>query len=145
MNTKVVVTADELGNVITSSLNEDIGYIRLEQDSTVILGNWIKNQKRSCLIFGKITDLQALNFKPGQELDGKIVVEESFMPFNSRNSEKELKIAGETGVICRVDDQPIYRKTRYSTNSQDQDVLIQHNNTEEIREAIDSMKLVANL
>jgi len=145
MNTKVVVTADELGNVITSSLNEDIGYIRLEQDSTVILGNWIKNQKRSCLIFGKITDLQALNFKPGQELDGKIVVEESFMPFNSKNSEKELKIAGETGVICRVDDQPIYRRTRYSTNSQDQDILIQHNNTEEIREAIDSMKLVANL
>lgn len=145
MNTKVVVTADELGNVITSSLNEDIGYIRIEQQSNIILGNWIKNQNRSCLIFGKINDLQALNFKAGQELDGKIIVEESFIPFNAKNAEREMKIAGDTGVVCRVDDQPIYRRTRYTTNLQEQDVLIQHNNVEEIRDAIAAMKLVVEL
>ena len=142
MNTKVIVTADDLGNVINSSLNDQIGYISIQQNTNSISSNWIKQQKRSCLIFGKIEDLQKFDFKAGQELDGKIIVEESFVPFNSNNSERELKIAGDTGVVCRVDDQPIYRRTRYTTNPDEQDVLIQHNNSEEIRESVNAMKLV---
>ena len=140
MSTKVKVVADELNNIITQTLNPEIGYVRLEQQVNSINGNWIKSQKRSCIIFGKHDDLKAFNLNPNQELDGKIIVEESFIPFNPSNAEREIKMAGDTGVPCLVDGQPIYRRTRYTTNLMEQDVLIQHNNTEDIREAINASK-----
>lgn len=145
-NQKVRVTADELGNVITQSLNPEIGYIRIEQQlHTIGLNNWVKNERRSALIFGNIKDLAVLNFKKDQLLDGKIVVDESLQPFNPETAEREMKLAGSTGVVCRVDDQPIYRRTRYTMNMDEQDTLIQHNNTEEIKEALSSLKAIDNL
>ena len=145
-NQKVRVTADELGNVITQSLNPEIGYIRIEQQlHTIGLNNWVKNERRSALIFGNIKDLAVLNFKKDQLLDGKIVVDESLQPFNPETAEREMKMAGSTGVPCRVDDQPIYRRTRYTMNMDEQDTLIQHNNTEEIKEALSSLKAIDKL
>jgi hypothetical protein len=140
-NQKVTVVADDLGNVITQSLNPEIGYIRIEQHlRTIGLNNWVKNEKRSALIFGKIEDLQNFDFKANQELDGRIIVEESLQPFDPAKAEREMKMAGSTGVYCRVDDQPIYRRTRYSTSALDQDTLIHHTNTDEIREALALVK-----
>lgn len=145
-NQKVRVTADELGNVITQSLNPEIGYIRIEQQlHTIGLNNWVKNERRSALIFGNIKDLAVLNFKKDQLLDGKIVVDESLQPFNPETAEREMKLAGSTGVVCRVDDQPIYRRTRYTMNMDEQDTLIQHTNTDEIKEALSSLKAIDNL
>lgn len=140
MTTKVKVTSDELGNVITPTANPEIGYIKLEQKANIINGNWIKNQKKTCLIFGKFEDLQEFGFKKNDELDGNIIIEESFIPFNEKNAEKEMKMAGDTGVPCLVDGQPIYRRTRYTTNPSETDILIQHNNTTQIKEAIDANK-----
>lgn len=140
MTTKVKVTADELGNVITPTANPEIGYIKLEQKANIINGNWIKNQKKTCLIFGKFEDLQEFGFKKNDELDGNIIIEESFIPFNEKNAEKEMKMAGDTGIPCLVDGQPIYRRTRYTTNPSETDILIQHNNTTQIKEAIDANK-----
>jgi hypothetical protein len=137
---KVKVIADELGNVITQTENPEIGYVRFEQQTNCFSGNWMKNQKRTALIFGKINDLAACGLNANDELDGKIVIEESFIPFNSKNSERELKKAGETGIICRVDDQPIYRRSRFTQNLNEQDILIQHTNTDEIRESLEAMK-----
>lgn len=145
-NQKVRVTADELGNVITQSLNPEIGYIRIEQQlHTIGLNNWVKNERRSALIFGNIKDLAVLNFKKDQLLDGKIVVDESLQPFNPETAEREMKLAGSTGVVCRVDDQPIYRRTRYTMNMDEQDTLIQHTNTDEIKEALSSLKAIDKL
>lgn len=140
MTTKVKVQADELGNVITPTANPEIGYIRLEQKCNIINGNWVKNQKKTCLIFGKFDELKEFNFKKDQELDGQIIIEESFIPFNEKNAEREMKMAGNTGVPCLLDGQPIYRRQRYTTNMNEQDILIQHNNTAEIREAIEANK-----
>ena len=140
MTTKVKVQADELGNVITPTANPEIGYIKLEQKSNIINGNWVKNQKKTCLIFGKFDELKEFNFKKDQELDGQIIIEESFIPFNEKNAEREMKMAGNTGVPCLLDGQPIYRRQRYTTNMNEQDILIQHNNTAEIREAIEANK-----
>jgi hypothetical protein len=90
------------------------------------------------LIFGKFDDLKDFDFVKDQELDGQIIIEESFIPFNESNSEKEMKMAGNTGIPCLLDGQPIYRRTRYSTNMNEQDLLIQHNNTAQIKEAIEA-------
>jgi len=140
MTTKVKVQADELGNVITPTANPEIGYIKLEQKSNIINGNWVKNQKKTCLIFGKFEELAEFNFTKDQELDGQIIIEESFIPFNENNAEKEMKMAGNSGIPCLLDGQPIYRRQRYTTNMNEQDLLIQHNNTAQIKEAIDANK-----
>jgi len=140
MTTKVKVQADELGNVITPTANPEIGYIKLEQKSNIINGNWVKNQKKTCLIFGKFEELAEFNFTKDQELDGQIIIEESFIPFNENNAEREMKMAGSTGIPCLLDGQPIYRRQRYTTNMNEQDLLIQHNNTAQIKEAIEANK-----
>jgi hypothetical protein len=140
MTTKVKVQADDLGNVIIPTSNPEIGYIKLEQKCNIINGNWVKNQKKTCLIFGKFDELKDFNFTKDQELDGQIIIEESFIPFNENNAEKEMKMAGNSGIPCLLDGQPIYRRTRYTTNMNEQDLLIQHNNTVQIKEAIDANK-----
>lgn len=136
-NLVTVAAADELGNVISVSKNNpEYGYVRVQQ---VVAGftpdGWARVQTRSALLKGKIDELKAFNFKAGQTLNGKIVVKEAFTPFNNEFPEKDLKLAGTTGIVCRVDDQPIYRQTFFTQDMNAQDELIMHNNTDEIREA----------
>lgn len=134
---KVTVVTDTLGNTINQSINPEVGYIRLEQVCNMIgSNNWIKNEKRSTLIFGKIEDLKEFNLNSGQGLKGKIIVEEALQPFNAAMADREIKMAGNTGIPCLAYDQPIYRRTRYTTNDLEQDCLIQHTNTDQIKEAI---------
>ena len=136
MNTKVIVTADENGNVIgVSKNNPEFGYIRVEQTAPMVTDKgWLKISKRSSLIKGRVEDLQSLTYNAGQQLPGTIVVKESLTPFNTENPDRDLKVAGETGVVCRIDDQPIYRQTFYTSNQEAYDELITHDNTVEIRE-----------
>lgn len=138
MSTKVKVAGDEFGNVINvSENNPEYGYVRIEQQVNVITEDgWFRPTRRSALLKGKIADLQAGNFHMHQELPGKIIVKESLTPFNQINPDQHLKIAGDTGIICRIDDQPIYRDTFYTMNPEAQDILIMHDEScrEEIRQ-----------
>jgi hypothetical protein len=133
---KVTVTADQDGHVIgVSENNPEYGYIRVEQITTQISDDgWLKNVRRSALIKGKVEDLAACDYEEGDQIAGKIVVRESLEPFNPENPDKNLKVAGETGIICRFDDQPIYRDTVFTTNLAATDQFIQHNNSDEIKE-----------
>lgn len=144
---KVLVTADKNGNVIgVSENNPEYGYVRVEQTGSFINDQgWLRISRRSALIKGLVKDLVETGFTEGQELDGKIVVVESLTPFNSENPDRDLKIAGETGVVCRIDDQPIYRQTFYTTNSNNQDQLIMHTNTDEIREVQAAQRAMSTL
>ena len=144
---KVVVTGDANGNVIgVSENNPDYGYVRVEQNGTFINDQgWLRMSKRSTLIKGLVKDLEVANFKAGQELPGKIVVVESLIPFNPENPDRDLKIAGDTGVICRIDDQPIYRQTFFTSNLDATDQLITHTNSEEIREVQAAQRAVSAL
>ena len=80
-------------------------------------------------------DLQSLNLNESTPLNGKIIVKESVTPFSNNDPDRDLKIAGETGIVCSVDDQPIYRKTFFVADITAQDVLIAHTNGDAIREA----------
>jgi hypothetical protein len=133
---KVKVVADKNGNIIgVSTNNPEYGYIRVEQVATQINDQgWLRNVKRSAIIKGKVEDLLSCNYKEGSEIQGSIVVKESFEPFNPTNPERDFKIAGETGVVCRVDDQPIYRQTFFTKNPNAIDELITHTNSDEIRD-----------
>lgn len=143
---KVTVTADKKGNVINVSENPEIGFIRVEQESFQFneMG-WLKSTKRTALIHGKVDDLVKAGYKAGSEIPGKVVIIESLKPFNSENPDKDLKIAGETGIICRVDDQPIYRRTFFTPNQNGFDELISHTNTDEIKEVMEAQRMMKSI
>jgi L-ascorbate metabolism protein UlaG (beta-lactamase superfamily) len=71
----------------------------------------------------------------GQELPGRVVIRESLKPFNDKDPSRDLKIAGDTGVVCKVNGQPIYRKTIYTDVAAVEEVQIAHDNIDEIRAA----------
>lgn len=146
-NGKVLIAADKNGNVIgVSQNNPEYGYIRVEQNVIQINEEgWLRNSKRSALIKGKVEDLMACNYSEGDEVTGKVIVRESLTPFNSENPDRDLKIAGTTGVICRLDDQPIYRQTFFTTNPNASDDLIMHTNAEEIKEVQAAQKAMGSL
>lgn len=144
---KVTVTADMNGNVIgVSQNNPEYGYIRVEQVAIQINDQgWLRKLRRGALIKGKVEDLVACDYKEGDEIDGKIVVRESLTPFNPENPDRDLKIAGDTGIICRVDDQPIYRQTFFTTNQNAIDEFIMHTNSEEIKEVQVAQRAMSTL
>lgn len=144
MTTKVRVTGDENGNVIGVSVNNpEYGYVRVEQRVTQVNDQgWLRISKRSALIKGKVEDLREAGFVAGQELPGRIVVIESLVPFNTENPDRDLKIAGSTGVVCRIDDEPIYRQTFYTSNENASDELLMHTNSEEIKEVQSATRLM---
>jgi hypothetical protein len=138
MNSTVKIVADATTGAVVrvSETNPEFASVRLEQTRTVIgNNNFIERKTVSTLLQGATSDLTAMGFYAGQELPGSIVVEESMTPFNKKNPERDLKIAGETGIVCRVGDQPIYRRSTYSTASNAQDTLIKHDNVEQLRSA----------
>lgn len=143
--TKVKVTGDENGNVIgVSTNNPEFGYVRVEQQ--VVLVNeqgWLRISKRSALIKGKVEDLKNANFIYDQELPGKIIVIESTVPFNQENPERDYKLAGTTGIVCRIDDEPIYRQSFYTSNENATDELLMHTNADEIKEVQSANRLMA--
>ena len=146
-NSKVKVVADATtGAVITSSPNNpDYGYVMLEQIRLVTDENQFLRKKRvTTLVQGEITLLNEAGFYAGQELPGVIAVKEKLVPFNTKYSDKDLKVAGSTGIVCRftgtVNDveytnTPIYRKNIYFANPSELDEPVKHTNVEEIKMA----------
>ena len=143
MNSTVKVVADATSNavIIVSENNADWGYVRLEQVRTVIDDNGFLSRKTmSCLLKGPVDTLKESGFYAGQELPGTIIVEESLTPFNKKNPERDYKIAGDTGIICRQSGAPIYRRTKYvpAANAADGN-MVEHDNVEELRAAYASV------
>lgn len=140
---KVVVTADAEGRVvIPSENNPEFGHIRVVQSREVFdeTTGFVRVKEIGALVLGTVADLKSLNWKKGQELDGKIIVKEQLVPFNKKNPERDYKIAGETEIVCCVDGQPIYSRSIYTGNPKAEDVRIQHTNKDEIREAFALLK-----
>lgn len=137
MQNKVQIVPDELGNVIrVSQNNSEFGHVRLQQER-VTFGNtgWVNRKTVSTLLHGKVEDLRDMGLHNMKELAGKIVIRESLEPFNSNDPDRDLKIAGDTGIVCCQDGQPIYRKTIFTADTNAEDVLVAHNNGDAIREA----------
>lgn len=133
MNNSVKVTANESGQVVNLSSNPEYGYIRVTQTRTVFEGGWMRKKNLSAIISGPTADLKAAGFVNGQSLPGNIIVSEQTTPFNAENPEKDLKIAGDTGVICTVGGEPIYRKTFYTEEAGASDITLAHDNQDEIQ------------
>lgn len=150
---KVTIIGDEDNNVIIISKNNPLyGSVRVKQERAVIDENGFAKVKQvTALIQGLVTDLTRIGWKAGQEIEGRIYFKEQLKPFNTAEPARDLKVAGETGVICSIDGKPMYRKTFYSPSELTEDVFIRdgagcilsHTNGDEIREAYASMKAEA--
>ena len=142
MNRKAIVTANEAGQVINvSENNPDYGYIRVEQtQSSFDTNGWVRLRTVSALVPGTVEDLKALGWAPGMELTGNVITVEQLDPFNAENPEKDYKIAGETGIVCCLDGQPIYRRSFYTEDPSRQGNSIQHNNTDAIKAAYEALQ-----
>jgi hypothetical protein len=138
MNSTVKIVADATTGAVVrvSETNPEFSSVRLEQTRTVIgNNNFIERKTVSTLLQGATADLTAMGFYAGQELPGSIVIEESLTPFNKKTPERDLKVAGDTGIICSVGGQPIYRRAVYSAATNAQDTLVKHDNVEQLRSA----------
>ena len=137
MQSKVTIMPDDLGNVIrVSKNNSEYGHVRLTQESVTFTGSgWVKKSQRSTLIHGTVEDLTDIGIAKQTSLPGQIVIKESTDPFNSADPDRDLKIAGETGVICCAHGEPIYRKAFYDASGLDTDEFVAHTNGDAIREA----------
>jgi len=143
MSYRVIVSSNEDGSVISLSKNNpEYGYIRVSQRRLVInKKGWVNLKELSALVQADVETLKQLEWKPQQQLAGHIVIKESVEPFSPENSDKDLKIAGDSDVICSIEGQPIYRKCFYDPTGNDVDSLIQHDNIEEIRSAMSLVKI----
>jgi len=137
MDSKVKVAADAAGNVvIKSGKNPEYGYIRVEQKRMVVDNTgFARMLPLSALIPGKVSDLAAFGWEAGQEVEGRVVVKESLQPFNRKSPERDYKVAGESGIVCSVGDQPIYRKHIYVLAGNSEDTSIEHTNGDDITAA----------
>ena len=128
MNKKVKIKKDKLGNVIRLSKNPEYGYVVLKQKRLNInVEGWVNAKKFTALLKGRVEDLKDMDLENTKTLPGNIIVRESTIPFNSENPERDLKIAGDTGIIlCTEDGEPIYRKTIYDQSGTMIDVLVPH-------------------
>ena len=107
----------------------EYGWMFVEQSFINEKGNEIKLRAK---YFGIYQYLKLL--EEGDILPGKIIILESLIPFNQDNPERDLKLAGDTGVLCRIDDNPIYRIAYYDPSGQAEDRYLEHDNEEEILE-----------
>jgi hypothetical protein len=144
MYSPVTVAADENGMIIRQSKNNpEYGYVVLKQTRTMIQSNpanvknvgWLKTQKMSTLIKGTMEELKLFGFTKDAVLPGKIVVKESTTPFSEEDPDQHLKIAGDTGIVCCLYGEPIYRITYYTADPNEQDEFVQHDNVDAIRQA----------
>ena len=154
---KVTIVQDEMGNTIrVSKNNPEYGHVVLSQeDSMFTQTGWIKKVTKSTLLHGTVEDLRDEKQLKNKTLQGSIYIVESFKPFSTDNPDYDLKMAGNTGVVCKGTDtetgemnMPIYRKSYYDPTGTMVDTLVPHTNSQEIREANSSeivTKLKANV
>ena len=137
-NNKVAIVRDEHGNTLRiSKKNPEFAYVRLQQDRVMVGSTgWLNRKTVSTLLHGRLDDLQSLNLENQEAVTGKIIVKEQLEPFSSDNPDRDLKMAGDTGIVCCYGGAPIYRKTFFTVNSNAEDALVAHDNTEDIKIAL---------
>lgn len=149
MKPTVYVTADAAGNVVIPSKdNPEWGHIRVEMQRLMVdERGFARRRKISALIPGEVKDLKDFGWQGGEVIEGTIIFKEQLTPFNPKDPNHDLKVAGKTGVVCTYKGQPIYRKTFYKQDATEKDQYILddaghpigHDNGDEIRAARKTM------
>ncbi len=133
---KIIVKAHpQTGLVLTANTNkEGWSTVRVEQSTPTMSGRIVNLNNRVAFITGKTADLEKLGLSANSEfpIPGKLVVKEATTPFYEG---QKAKLVPGTEVVCSVGGQPIYRQTEFSSDVNEADVLVQHDNVEQIKAA----------
>lgn len=138
MDSKVYVVGDPTTKAVVeqSKNNPDYGYVKVIQSRSMVgADGFYRKIEVPALIHGFTSDLIHAGYYAGQELPGRVVIKESLTPFNATEPNRDLKIAGTSGVVCTVNGSPIYRRTVYTEVASVEENLIAHDNIDEIRAA----------
>lgn len=99
MNNQVTIVAHpQTKKVITPSKNPEYGTIRVDSRTVSMEGGFANVSNRTAFIRGKVKDLEALGFKEGDNLPGKIQKQESTTPFYEG---QEAKINPSTAEVMK--------------------------------------------
>jgi hypothetical protein len=135
-------------------VGNELGSIRLEQNSRNLNGSYLNTRKRVAFIGGPIEDLKNLlgvnKLKEGSELPGKIVIKESLSPmWEGQNWKINPQSGEEIGVMVNGKLQNVYMKMIYTEDMTDKDSLIRTEddvlriwNSRKIAEAVDTNQSV---
>lgn len=136
-NDQVEIVPNEHGAKIrVSANNPEYAHVLLVQNKTWIApSGWVRQRRMSTLLNGKTEVIKELGLGKKKYLPGQIVIKEQLEPFQSNDPDRDIKYAGDTGVICCKEGEIIYRKCFYDSSGLDTDVLIAHTNGDAIREA----------
>lgn len=155
MKHSATITANpETDKVFTLNTNEDgtpklgkdgkkYGFFRIEQKEIDLTSAVASVRTRSALKAITEESFEACKdvLTAGTVVKGKIIAKESLIKeqgYTEKRAGQE-----EDAPICTLGNQPIYRTTVYTENMEDEDVLIQHDNTEEIKAFQATLKVQA--
>ena len=131
---KVKVIADKISGkaVVVGKNNPDYGYVRLEQETTIVEKNWLREKTLSCLINGKVEALKK-DYPSVGEISGKLYTIETLEPTNPDDVEYNTKKAGDTEIVCSINGAPIYASTYWTEDLSISSELLKHDNKAEIQ------------
>lgn len=123
MSKVVSVTAKDGQVVIPSTTpgKESSGYMRVEFEITTMENGFIRKEKRSALIRGKVADLSSLNLKEGAKIIGQIIHKEKT---EKSYPEQEPKINPSTMEVVTSNGLPVYRESFYTADQDATDILL---------------------
>lgn len=148
-----IVPNTKTGAVVSAyTSNKEFGYVQLQESATYIDGGWMRTQKRSALLRGRIEELEAfVNANPKLQVAGRICVQEFLesevpqhtqdMFFNKSVEDYEervkpyVKRAGNDGVELTQGGERILRFSFYDPSGKTEDCFTHHDNAEAIADA----------
>jgi hypothetical protein len=150
------IVPGKTGSVVTAyPSNADFAYVQLEQSAITQSGGWIREVKRTTLLRGKTTTLEAfVKSHKDLTLSGNIIVSEyleSQIPAavakeNLRNDvsfeeaiSSYVKRAGEDGPALTKSGERIVRFAKWDPTGSMMDTRVEHDNQEEIARAKQAM------
>jgi hypothetical protein len=128
--------------------DNELGSIRLEQNSRSLNGSYLNNRKRVAFIAGPIDELEKLvaseKLKHGSKIPGKILIIESLTPMWKGQNPKINPSSGDAIEIAVGERKyPVFMKMIYTEDVTKQDHLIR--TAEDVIYEVESMKLLADV
>jgi hypothetical protein len=149
-----MVVNEKSGKVLTEYENDNFGFIILQQESSHFDGQWMRKQKRSCLMRGAYDDLvDVMKEYPRGELPGRLVITEMVEPdfladpklvkrFIGKDHDDEevyeervsqyVKTAGKDGDELMLGEDRIIRIVDYDFTGERTDTFVEHDNGDSI-------------
>jgi hypothetical protein len=139
-----------------STTTKNFGVIRVTESAITINNGFIKETKKSAIIRGEKNSLQMIIDNPSllegshiqiiEKLESELNDGEIYVPENTSYAEvleRFSKRAGVDGPVLKVNGERIIRYTKVTSNTNDKDIIVNHDNVEEVKAWTAALKAAA--